>query len=324
MDCLSVSNRLNIGAFAPSPKEFRSCGSIVRDVEIRRSPSSITNLGISMTLPLIQSQAQDLVLVGLNCSRQLFQLGSLLTDSHQTDRVCRQFQVWIYLYHQGYNLFQRIHLPTSKVYLEQSYPSGVGRIATDLFIATEPSRRTRFSSGLTNPTDMVNNTPGLSSGFLVTIGWGKMNRRLQVYEKVLSPTKPVFIKTLEPRGKETTSHELVSNGIFTVLLSMAWSNDERPQETRSIVFTDHDMSLAQHISDPLKWITIMGEIKRSQRTSKKNSSILTRSHEQLAKMNQDAAKAAACSPNCPIVTFSTERLQDIHGNSELVVDVVFP
>ncbi|KAI0158012.1 heterokaryon incompatibility protein-domain-containing protein [Hypoxylon sp. FL1284] len=59
------------GALAPSPAEFRFCGSIVRGLDTPQGAYSVTNLGISMKLGLIETFMPGIVIIGLNCTKEL-------------------------------------------------------------------------------------------------------------------------------------------------------------------------------------------------------------------------------------------------------------
>ncbi|KAI0401979.1 heterokaryon incompatibility protein-domain-containing protein [Xylaria palmicola] len=60
-----------MGALAPSTKVFQNCGSIVRDPELDGGAYSITNKGILMKLPLIKTVIDGIILVGLNCAKEI-------------------------------------------------------------------------------------------------------------------------------------------------------------------------------------------------------------------------------------------------------------
>ncbi|KAI1505822.1 heterokaryon incompatibility protein-domain-containing protein [Biscogniauxia marginata] len=71
-DWLNSQDQPLTPALAQSPSFFRSCGSIIRDTDIGRSPYSITNIGISIEVPKVYTLLHDIILIGLNCSRELY------------------------------------------------------------------------------------------------------------------------------------------------------------------------------------------------------------------------------------------------------------
>ncbi|KAI1173487.1 heterokaryon incompatibility protein-domain-containing protein [Nemania sp. FL0916] len=122
-DVFDDNCRHRSGAFTNTPNSFRFCGSIIRDPEIGRSRYSMTNIGLSLRLPIMRTLVDGLFAAGLNCCLELHSSRSVASPGQGTSTIRKRFQVWIWLRSSNTGVFERTHTPTSKTFFKQSYTS---------------------------------------------------------------------------------------------------------------------------------------------------------------------------------------------------------
>lgn len=311
------------GALATTPKVFLSCGSVVRADDVGRSPFAITNLGLSMNFLSIQSWFGNIILVGLNCARELRGRDDPLNVLPSGRTFCRRFQIWIFLRHVEYNIYQRVHLPASTVFFQHFYLSSVEKTKTNLFIEIQksPMRRSLPLPDMLVPAIQkpTRDFP-LTSGLTIILGWGimdKLNRFKQAFD--LGQFCSQILKCRSPMG---ASHQLVSSPTFSLILSIAWDEHMQPRNcTHSIFAGPPDIFLSkiidaetrEHLFDDASAIgDVAGLV-----------GLMSRIHNQLRHEFSDAFRNASRSPTAPVLVFSPQELQNLHGQRELVVDIIF-
>lgn len=119
------------------------------------------------------------------------------------------------------------------------------------------------------------------------------------------------------------SHQLVSNGHFSLLLSVAWGQDMEPQGWTHSVFADSGKQFLNGIFAE-KWKFLFNDGIHTF-TSRPGDLVdsLSHIHSQLRSDFADAFRYAGCSRTAPAVIFSPQQLQNLHGQRELLVDIIF-
>lgn len=319
------AGELCTGVLATSPKVFLSCGSIVRDYNLKRYPFTVTNLGLSMELPSIQTWYESIALVGLNCARELGDSDDPLDVLPDSKIFRRRYQVWIFLCHIQDKIYQRVHLPASTVFLQAFYIESVHIAKTGFFVETQRSCRTRVRS-LPDPLipsiqKTIRVSP-LSSGLMLTFGCGNMNK-FNRYEQVFDFGQ-ICSQTLKGRFAMGLSHELVSDRNFSFIFSVAWNEKMQPQHWTYSVFGDSDRSFSNGIIGAAKWkllfdndtVAFTGEFGHL-------VGLLSHIHSQLRQDYGEAFQQASQSSRAPMIKVSHHGLQNLHGQCELLVDIIF-
>lgn len=313
------------GALATTPKAFLSCGSVVRDKSIMRSPFTVTNLGLSIRLPLIRSWYGGIDLVGLNCARELRGCDDPLDILPSGRTFCRRLQIWIFLRKIQSNIYQRVHLPASTVFLQKLYPNSTRMAQTSLFIEIHESPRNHL---LLLPDTLVPTAQRsiqnslFSSGLMISLGWGTMNK-FNVYEQAFNPGQ-FYFQTLRSRSPSSISHQLLCDLNFTLLLSVAWDKDIQPQHLTHSVFADPSRKVSSQLVGAEKWKYLLGDdIRGSASRPEDLVMLLSRIHNHLRYDFDDAFRHADRSPTAPTISVSPQQLQNLHGQRELLVDIIF-
>lgn len=319
------ASELCTGALATSPKAFLSCGSIVRDYTLKRYPFTVTNLGLSIELPSIHTWYESIALVGLNCARELRGGDDSLDVLPVSKTLRRRFQVWIFLCHIQDKIYQRVHLPTSTIFLQALYIESAHMGKTEFFVETQRSPRTH-ARPLPNPLfpsthNSIHVNP-FSSGLTLTFGWGNMNK-FNRYDQVFDFGQ-ICSHTLKGRSAMGLSHELVSNRNFSIIFSVAWNQNMEPRHWTHSVFRDVDRSFSNGIIGTEKWkllldngtVAITGEFEHL-------VGFLSHIHGQLRHDYGEAFQQASRSSRAPMVKVSHQEFQDLHGQYELLVNIIF-
>ncbi|KAI0110596.1 HET-domain-containing protein [Hypoxylon sp. NC0597] len=310
------------GALAVSPAEFRFCGSIVTNHETQRSAYSITNLGLSMRLAVITTFAQGIVLVGLNCAKEMHpeSLGSHLPDTVQ---CCRHFRVWVPLLHLKHETYIRAHYPSSTVFLGRTYPILERPVPTDLFISLDISQ-TRAVKPLEDPARMLRQYPTcLPSGLLTMFASGKMTPGGCVFKDVY-PLGDILIVQLKHRAVSTVSHQLISSGNLAIIFSVFWSKDGLPQQWLHTTIVDPKLKISCQMTSQVEWNCLFETSSHERSASCCNSAVGMRSlHSRLQKLYEKPLAKYVKEEKDPVVTVETRPLMDSFGQPELIVDIVF-
>lgn len=312
------------GALAASPKAFLSCGSVVRYDDIWRFPFSITNLGISIEFPLIKSWYEGIFLVELNCARELRGCEDPLDVLPGRRTACRRVKIWIFLRHVQHNIYQRVHLPVSTVLLQPSYTVIVQQAKTALFIEIQKSHHSR---SLTLPEPLIPTVRKpihdsmFSSGVITTFGWGTKNR-FNRYEQAfdLGNFCSQVLKARSPMG---ISHQLVSNQNFTSIFSVAWDISIKPRHWIHSTFADADRRFWKGIVGVDKWMCLFDGIRTPVNELGHLIDNLSHLHSQLRQDFSEDFQQANRSLHTPMIIVSHQELQNLRGQRELLVDIIF-
>lgn len=311
------------GALATTPKAFISCGSVVRNDDVVRSPFAVTNLGLSMNFLLIQSWFGSIISVGLNCAKELRGRDDPINVLPSGRTSCRRFQIWIFLRHVEYDIYQRVHLPASTAIFHHFYVSSAQRTKTNLFIEIQksPVRRPLPLPDMLVPSiqKSIQDFP-FTTGLTITLGWGIMNR-LNRFEQTFDLGQ-FCSQTLKGPSPVGISHQLVSSSTFSLLLSIAWDESMQPQHCIHSIFAGPasmfsssfiDSEKLKRLFDNASTVGILGGL----------AGLTSRIHNQLRHDFADSFRHASHSLTAPVVVFSPQKLQNLYGQRELVVDITF-
>ncbi|KAI1199292.1 HET-domain-containing protein [Nemania serpens] len=312
----NVNNKLLTSALSPSPNGFRACGSIIRDPGIGRTPYSVTNLGVSLVVPFMHTFMEHIVLVGLNCSKEL--LRPRRSDSPHY-RVSRS-QVWIWLRVLDHNVYGRAHFPTSLTFLESLYLGGAKRSMRTIFIALVLST----SHQSTHPHFL--NAPRMgvfesSAGFHINVGFGVIDAQTSIYKKGYLPGLFTAM-ILKERGISTMSHQIISDGRYSTILSMSWDHRGQPENWMHINIPDPAMETFKKMNVEMDWVSLLKQDQPPGDQHASRVAYLRALHKRIE---------AHCKPiwneighmTAPHVTMDREALEDSHHFPEVVVNIVF-
>ncbi|RYP60441.1 hypothetical protein DL770_009997 [Monosporascus sp. CRB-9-2] len=235
--------------------------------------------------------------------------------------IRRDFQTWIFLRNVRDDLYQRVHLPISKAFLQQSYPYSVQWKSTSLYIEMRksPEGRLRPMPPLLAPS--IHN-PQASSGLMLTLGWGTIDR-LRQFEQAYLPEQ-FCAQVLKRRGPKQISHEILSSPNFSTVLSVSWDSHERANGWMHSTFTDTDMQFPTRLSKMDRWKCLFDNHTHSSITELSDPARRLRDiHEELRSEFVDAFHSADRSSAAPSVKFSSQQLQNLQGQSELLVELIF-
>lgn len=311
------------GVLATSPKAFLSCGSVVKHDSLWRFPFSVTNLGISIELPLIESWYEGIDLVELNCARELRGYGDTLDILPGRRTICRRVKVWIFLRHVQHNIYQRVHLPASTILLQPSYINSIKQAKTALLIEIKRSPEGHSVPPpeplIPAPQKSMHNSL-FSSGIMITFGWGTKNR-FNRYDPAFSPGK-FYSQVLKGRSPMGISHQLVSNQNFSLLFSVAWNLSMQPQHWTHSVFVDPEGKISSSIINGDKWKWLFIECMHSHAPSDLTNQV-SGIHEELRYGFGEAFRHACRLSTTPMVQISPQELQNLHRQRELLIEIVF-
>ncbi|KAI1407213.1 HET-domain-containing protein [Hypoxylon sp. FL1857] len=308
-------------ALAPSPTEFRFCGSIVRDDEIQRTPYSVTNLGISMNLALIRTLAGR-VLVGLNCAKELHREPSQSTLPGGT-KLRRHFRIWIPLQHLKHDTYARVHHPSSKVFLRQSYPILERPLPIKLFLNLDESQSLGgplFSSPIHV---LQQNYPYLSSGVLITVSSGKMAPHGHIFKEVY-PLGDISIFQFKSPDVSTVSHHLISSGDLSTIFSVYWDRHCSPREWAHTIIFDPKLETSSQMILQAVWNCIFDLNGHTQSVHQCNNPVAMHSlHKKLEETHRKSLTTCVKIEEYPMILVEDKPLKDGFGRSELIVNVIF-
>ncbi|KAI1206813.1 HET-domain-containing protein [Annulohypoxylon truncatum] len=305
-------------ALARSPTQFRSCGSIVRNHEPQQSAYSITNLGISMRLVLIKTLIGGIVLVGLNCAKELYRVAPHPNLPHDV-KLRKHFRVWIPLTQLKHDTYGRLHHPASRVFLEQSYPTFSRLAPTSLFLTLNASQP-QLQENPTKP--LRHHSPDTPSGVLLTVASGNMTPRF-VFKEVY-PLGDISVVQLKGRGISTTSHLLIACDDLSVFLSVFWGKDGSPQDwTYSTIF-DPQLKISNQMACLTEWKCLF-ETNGHKRSSSccNNTASMHSLHKRLQHTYGNSLDVYVREERDPMVIIGDQPLMDLFGQQELLVDIIF-
>ncbi|KAI4863589.1 HET-domain-containing protein [Hypoxylon rubiginosum] len=309
-------------ALAPSPAGFRFCGSIVRDWDIKRGPYSVTNLGISMNLPVIKTHHVQTILVGLNCVKELRGTTTANPTHLHPTQARHPFQVWIPLYQSERDIYLRGHYPPSNIFLGISYPLLARPKTTNLFLAIDTSQRSTSYSGINlEGVAMVREPISSPSGLLVTVASGKLMPEGHVFKEIY-PLQRFSISSLRNRCSSKLSHHLISSGNLTTVVSVYWDKDQRPQQWSYTTIANPEMQAIHQMSYEEDWHCFFGKCVHPSSTGCNTVAGLHSLHTQLRQTPVMSMGKFAKEVE-PLITISSQPLRDLNNSLELIVDVIF-
>ncbi|KAI0883048.1 HET-domain-containing protein [Annulohypoxylon maeteangense] len=320
---LRASNTYSLtSALAPSPAEFRFCGSIVRNHEYDQSAYSITNLGISMKLSLMKTLMGRIVLVGLNCSKELHREATY-SQIPNGAQVSRHFRIWIPLHRLGEDIYSRTHHPLSKMFLGQSYSILGHLIPTDLFLSLDTSRAFPTQSS-EDPIQILrwNSSPSLPC-LLLRVAAGKTIPRSDALWEAYD-LEDVSIVQVKSRGASQVSHQFISSGDFSILLSVFWDADVVPRKWLYTVIYDPKRNTITKMASQTEWACIFYAEQHAQPAQCcNNPASMYPLHEKLQKIHATSLTAYVKVEEDPIITIESRPLWDSFGQAQLIVTVIF-
>ncbi|TRX91848.1 hypothetical protein FHL15_007167 [Xylaria flabelliformis] len=310
-DNVSQNVDLCAGALAPSPDGFSACGSIVRDNEIGRVPYSMTNLGISITLRMIQTAEDFVSMVALNCSHELY--GHIPRRTAAQNRV--RSPIWVFLKDLGDGRYSRCHVP--KLVLYHSYPNMVGGSSRTIFFVL----RGEPGGNLTSQAEILvaGKNPWLHcSGFRLLLGWGNMNPQHGVFTETRIPGR-FYNQTLKSRSPSSLSHELLATKNFSTILSIEWDQLLRPRHWLHTTLRDHEFGIVHQMSGISKWHWLFDTFCWDEDAPARVSTV-TKAHELI----RNSYKEYLPNHDNTFTPLVLERnvFNDLHGSVELLVDVI--
>ncbi|KAI1147986.1 HET-domain-containing protein [Nemania diffusa] len=243
------------GALALSPASFSSCGSIVKEKEAAQWPYSITNLGISLQLPIIQTRTHGTMLAGLNCSYELQEVSDPGRHHVSPHTRSRRLPIWIWLMTTGTETFVRTQFPTPRTFLGELYPERARRTIVKLYIKTGIPVFPKYPD-IANSTLSNKHETGFPTGFVIALSFGQLRHLTGTFEAAFPPGNFTIdrIKFNQPLN---LTHEVILMDNYGVLLSMVWDQHGCPKSWRHLVFANPN----RQISDKMKvdnWAYLSG------------------------------------------------------------------
>ncbi|KAI1263688.1 HET-domain-containing protein [Xylariaceae sp. FL1019] len=311
-----------VRALALTPSMFRYCGSIIRDDELGASPFSVTNLGISLKIPLMETLSPRTVFARLNCSRELRGWNAASDDTSLGSRI--RLHVWIALHYNGNRDYFRVHAPVPKIHPADYYEDKIQKPSTHIFLQIDAShsRRPMYLTehlGVPFPTNNLSGT----SGIVVSIGSGRVMpvSRLVADAYRLGQIKNVFLRR---QGSSTLSHQLVASGTYVIIVSVYWDERGLPQDLESTIFVDRNFEHISHMALQPKWACLFeaGQHQHPQRccTSMVSLRLL---HERLKECQWAISRNSAGEDMRPLVSLDRSRYRSLLGRPEVHVQVIF-
>ncbi|KAI1391719.1 HET-domain-containing protein [Hypoxylon trugodes] len=308
-------------AFAPSPAEFRFCGSIVKDHKYDHNPYSVTNLGLSMNLALVQTLVRRLVLVGLNCTKQLYREAPHPKPPGKI-KLHRPFRIWIPLYLLNHHTYARAHYPSSKVFFGRSYITLERPIPTGLFL-TMDSTQARNAQPLQPSTQIMRDRSSDSpSGLHIAIAAGNTAPNRHALTEVY-PLGDIFIVQLKRRGPGTASHQLISCGNLSIIISVLWDKNESPRTWLHTIILNPQLKVTCQMASSVEWNCFFEEHGHSQQSQCCNNVANLHSlHEKLERAHGASLNPCYKYKDSLALLFESHPLKDLFGRQELVVDII--
>ncbi|KAI1313343.1 heterokaryon incompatibility protein-domain-containing protein [Xylaria venustula] len=281
------------GILATSPSQFAYCGSIVRRKDFIRSPHLITNLGVSLELPMIQTCINNTILVALNCSIELQLSGWRST-------------VWIWLRSIDKNIYTRSPHPASRTSLTEMYPERIHRVTKKFFAITSASMVESWVSDIFS--SACRSGPA-TTGFHVTISFGRIRPQRNTLE---------FKEAFMPR----LSYEIVSAGNYVVLLTIVWdSHRKQPKHCYYERFMNLN-GVTIRVMSANDWEVLFPDRERLGVVGNNDAKRIEYVHSQIRKLSGQPAMTAE-KGILPSVQMIEELWQDHHGETKVVVHLTF-
>ncbi|KAI0546131.1 HET-domain-containing protein [Xylaria curta] len=301
------------------PAAFKLSGSVVRDMGNRRLPYSVTNLGISMSLPCIRTRDTNTVLVGLNCSRELRK--QLPTQAEvRGDIPKRYFQIWILLKHMGHRTYMRGHCP--EIFLGRSYPLLVHSTVTSLLLVINvPDSFTTMrneASAVSSVGLFISTIPEL----LITLASGSMMPEGRALKEGYLLDN-VIITRLSNHCRSPVSHYIISSGSLSIILSIHWDQSSRPKEWLHTTVPGCGMQKASQSNYQKEWKTLIDNQDATLPQDTNMTLALHSLHSHLKQIFRDKMKSYQQRESHPLIWIRSTDMEDLHGDSVLIVEIIF-
>ncbi|KAI8625583.1 HET-domain-containing protein [Xylariaceae sp. FL1651] len=308
------------GVLALSPASFRHCGSIIRNPDIGRFPFATTNLGISIRLPIIRTSLDGVALVGLNCSHKLCGHNQASMTNNPTSHAVRYYQVWIWLRNTEDDIYERTHIPTTTLLLDEPFPREVGISIASIFMSTTwANAHRRLMHQVSRPRTTW---AASSAGFLITIGFGDFQSSTNTYNAAYLPGD-ISIVSLKRQGRSTSSHVLVSDKSISIIMSIAWDEQGHALKWRHTCFPDSNMKVSNQMMTQKEWQWLFDENWQEHIADKSSCCAeLDRFHYKLEKGLHIQPRAVE-DELAPFVEMEQQLLWDLCGQQRVAVQIIF-
>ncbi|KAF2967668.1 hypothetical protein GQX73_g5901 [Xylaria multiplex] len=312
-------NRHQTSVLARSPNEFYFCGSIIRDPDIGRKPFALTNMGLSVKLTVIKSAIGGFVLAGLNCSREL--LGRNINgDGKVLRRAAIRTQAWIWLRVVAHDIYERVHLSSSTVFLADPFESASECSSQSMFIQIEQRSFTLQGSAL--PPLLPPRHHATSAGLCLTIGFGLMRPRIHRLETAYLPGNFLAV-VLRPKGYLCVSYEIISSENFSVIASIAWDKDGKPKKWQYTAFYDPEPHSSFNSYEREGWGFLSGDKKPDDLIRNIDPETEMMSTHQLIRSVRKTDQTSNPQPPIPFVKMGKESFDNLHGQAGVAVEIIF-
>ncbi|KAK6070977.1 het domain-containing protein [Seiridium cupressi] len=187
--------------------------------------------------------------------------------------------------------------------LKKSYTVQKAPAAIDIHLAVSTHRKA-WDDAL-SPTKA--NPVVIHSGITVNVGFGNMRKVSRVYLNICAPLE---FRTfpISPRRASCLSHEIVSSGLFVIVLTVLWNDRCEPRSRTYTTFMDKNNqivnSVGLHIAQAVESGLEMEFIHRHIRSV----------YNRAVANGQDEA---------PMVLMEDDSLVDLNGQREITVDIIF-
>lgn len=296
------------GALAPSPACFRNSGSIVGNTNMGQLHYSDSNRGVSIVLPTRATPDKGIILGGLDCSYQLYGGNSK-----------HQFQVWIPLQHIRGLTFTRRHSPTSRILLDQTYEMAEAPVIQDILIVTTDPVRSQQQVDDAPKTTLSQNLMMESTGLIIASGWGETIVEGLVYAKAYL-AQPLVTTPLRSRGRSAVSHCLVSNGTYTILLSVAWDLHNKAIGLFHTTLRDKHMYLHRRLAQQQYWNHLPSDDQGLEDSQKERQREIELIHDEIKGRYGNVTQQGEL---VPYISRCNQDIRDMNGSSQCLVTITF-
>ncbi|KAI1822609.1 HET-domain-containing protein [Xylaria intraflava] len=310
------------GFLAPSPCEFRSCGSIVRDPGADRKPYSLTNIGISVNLSAIKTQILGVILVELNCARETIGQRTGVSGQGRPVRPREQYSVWLILVQsKDQDIYLKGHHPASKIFLYEIYPEIAHVKPTEIFLSTSTALPLWQPSLEELVLPFQRSLPIMSAGPLITVASGDFIHRAHILREAY-PFNRFHIVPLKMSDESMISHHLISGGSFCVVISILLDKNRQLEDSFSSILFDPKARIISQMAMSKEWPCLFDthHPPRSECCSTRRG--LKYLHERLRQIQTTLVPPQGQNEH-PLVLFTSEPIQDVHGNPEVLISIVF-